>query len=62
MENRDSQEEHENLLCFDAPIVPGLNVCARCSSDLSEILRGNAQYKDILPLCSDEILYQLRAR
>ena len=35
-----TKNKANNILCFDVPIVPGCMVCARCSSELSEILNG----------------------
>ena len=29
-------------MCYDVSIVPGLKVCARCSSGLPEILHGKS--------------------
>ena len=49
-----TKNKANDLLCFDIPIVPGCRDCARCSSELSEILNGKNQNKDLIsPLTSD---------
>ena len=47
--------EPSDLLCFDISITPGCKVCATCSFELSKILNGNTQNKDIISLLTSDL-------